>query len=129
MDFEKEARKAKRVNYIALGILAAVVLAVAAAAVVYRYKHTFSSEKWLNNPDGRTAIVDDLLEKYELVGMTEADVTALLGEHNNDYGYFNADNRYVYCMGLERGLISIDCEWLILDFADGRVSDVHITTD
>ena len=61
--------------------------------------------------------------------MAEADVIALLGEPNNDYGYFNADNRYVYYMGAERGLISIDSEWLILDFKDGIVSESFITTD
>lgn len=32
-------------------------------------------------------------------------------------------------MGPERGLISIDSEWLILDFTGGVVSDAFITTD
>jgi len=129
MDYEKEIRKAKRTNYIAFGILVTFVLAILIAGVVYQYKHTFSTAKWLNNPEERTAIVDDLLEKHELVGMSEAEVVALLGEHNNDYGYFNESNRYVYYMGPERGLISIDSEWLILDFTDGVVSDCYITTD
>lgn len=129
MDYEKEIRKAKRINYFAFGILVAFVLAIVIAGITYRYKHTFNTDKWLNNPEERTAIVGDLLEKHELVGMTEADVTMLLGVHNNDYGYFNEPNRYVYYMGPERGLFSIDSEWLILDFTDGVVSDCYITTD
>ena len=129
MDVEREMRKAKRINDIAVGMFAAVVLAIIIAGVVYYHTHTFSTSKWLNDPEGRTAIVDDLLAKHEFAGMTEEEVAALLGEPNNDYGYFNADDRYVYYMGLERGLISIDNEWLILDFTDGVVSNSYITTD
>ena len=129
MNAEKEIRKVKRINYIAFGILVVVALAIIIASVVYHQNHTFSTPKWLNNPEKRTAIVDNLLEQHKLVGMVEADVIALLGEPNNDYGYFNADNRYVYYMGAERGLISIDSEWLILDFKDGIVSESFITTD
>ena len=112
MNDEKEMRKATRINYIAFGILVVVVLGIIIVSAVYYWNHTFSTSKWLNNPEKRTAIVDNLLEEHELVGMTEADVIALLGEPNNDYGYFNADDRYVYYMGPERGLISIDSEWL-----------------
>lgn len=129
MDYEKEIRKAKRINYVAFGILVAIVLAIIVAGIVYQYKHTFSTAKWLNNPEERTAIVDDLLEKHEFIGMTETEVVGLLGDHNNDYGYFNEAGRYVYYMGAERGLISIDSEWLILDFKDGVVADCYITTD
>lgn len=129
MDVERELRKAKRINDIAVGMFAAVVLAIIIAGIVYYHTHTFSTSKWLNDPERRTAIVDDLLAKHEFAGMTEEEVAALLGEPNNDYGYFNADNRYVYYMGPERGLISIDSEWLILDFTDGVVSNSYITTD
>lgn len=129
MNDEKVIRKAKCINYAAFGISVAFVLAIIIASVAYHDKHTFSTSKWLGNPEERTAIVDDLLEKYELVGMSEENVLSLLGEPDNDYGYFNADNRYVYYMGAERGLFGIDSEWLILDFMDGVVSDSYITTD
>ena len=129
MNDEKVIRKAKCINYVAFGISVAFVLAIIIAGVAYHDKHTFSTSKWLDDPEGRTAIVDDLLEKYELVGMSEENVLSLLGEPDNDYGYFNADNRYVYYMGAERGLFGIDSEWLILDFMDGVVSDSYITTD
>lgn len=132
---EKEIRKAKRVNSIAFGIAIVVILgiiiagAIASNAItVYNRNHTFSTSKWLDDPGKRTAIVDDLLKKHELVGMAEEEVIALLGENNNDYGAFNADDRYVYYMGPDRAF-GIDCEWLILDFTDGIVSDSFIITD
>ena len=50
--------------------------------------------------------------------MSRPEVVALLGECDNDMGYFSAPDRYVCCPGPERGLISIDSEWLILDFED-----------
>ena len=71
----------------------------------------------------------NLLEDYEIVGMQKADVVELLGNDNTDYGYFNEENRLVYYLGAERGLISIDSEWLILDFANEIVVDCYITTD
>ena len=129
MDYEKEIRKAKRINYIAFGIVVALTLSIIVAGLIYHYKQTFSTAKWLNNPEERTAIVGDLLDKHELIGMTEAEIIDLLGTHNNDYGYFNEADRYVYYMGPERGFISIDSEWLILDFKDGVVADCYITTD
>lgn len=104
MNDEKVIRKAKCINYAAFGISVAFVLAIIIASVANHDKHTFSTSKWLDNPEERTAIVDNLMEKHELVGMSEDDVLSLLGEPDNDYGYFNADNRYVYYMGAERGL-------------------------
>ncbi len=69
----------------------------------------------------------DLLNRYELEGMTAAEVTALLGENDNDRGYFNRENRFVYYFGSERTVI--DSEWLLLDFEQGRVTAVSMTTD
>ncbi len=136
---EKEMRKAKRVNYIAFGIAIVVVLGIIMASTnaisaydrfctAYVQNHTFSTSKWLNDPENRAAIVDDLLKKHELVGMTEEEVVALLGKNNNDRGCFNADDRYVYYMGPDRAF-GLDCEWLILDFTDGIVSNSFTTTD
>ena len=99
------------------------------AGFFYQSSHTFTTEKWERNPEERTRIVDDLLSNHELVGMTEEEIVSLLGSDNNDYGYFNEPNRYVYYLGTERGLISIDSEWLILDFTDGTVTDCYITMD
>lgn len=127
--FETEIKRAKRTNYIIFGFVAGLFLVMILAGVLYQSRHTFTTEKWERNPEERIRIVDDLLSEYELVGMTEEEIVSLLGSDNNDYGYFNEPNRYVYYLGPERGLISIDSEWLILDFTDGTVTDCYITTD
>jgi len=126
---KKQVQKAKIANYTIFSILLIFLIGIAIGYFVYRYQHTFSSDKWLNEPNQRTNIIDDLLQNYKLVGMTETEVLSLLGSHNNDYGYLNANNRFVYCLGPERGLFSIDSEWLLIDFTDGIVSDYSLTTD
>lgn len=124
-----QTKKVKRTNYIAL----AVVIALAAACVLGVFllweQNQFTREKWLAEPEHRTRIVDDLLEEHALVGMTEAQILELLGGHDNESGYFQQDGRMVYWLGPERGLMSIDSEWLILDFSGDVVADCFITTD
>ena len=95
----------------------------------YNWKHTFTSEKWSNKPDERALFVNDLLENHEIIGMTESDIISLLGENDNDMGYFLKDDRFVYCLGLEGQLFKIDNQWLLLDFTNGIVSDYSITMD
>lgn len=128
-NYDAEIKQIKRKSYIVFGIFVGLILTIIIAGIVYQYQHSFSTSKWEKNPDERTKIVGDLLEDYELVGMRESEIIELLSADNNDYGYFNEDNRFVYYLGPERGLISIDSEWLILDFVDGVVVDCYITTD
>ena len=128
-DMKREVRKAKIANYTIFIILLAVLLATVVVYFAYRHQHTFHSERWLQEPDERTDMIDNLLQNYEIIGLTETEVLSLLGPHDNDQGAFNADNRYVYYLGPERGLFSIDSEWLLIDFINGAVSDYSLTTD
>ena len=89
---------------------------------------TFTPEKWRDDPDNRTQIVDDLLDRYELVGMTDNKVVSLLGKPGTDAS-FDPEDRYVYRLGDERGLFSIDSEWLVIDFENGVVVNYMLTTD
>ena len=124
-----EIRRIKRINYLTLGMVAVLVIGCLIGVLVIRERHSFSTEKWLADPGNRTRIVDDLLADYALIGMTEPEVLELLGSHDNDSGYFQQEGRLVYWMGPERGLMSIDSEWLILDCLDGIVTAWQITTD
>ena len=128
-NYNAETKKIKSRHYIFFGIFAGLIIAMVITGCAYQEEHSFSTSKWETNPRERTQIVDDLLEDYELIGMQESEILDLLGDHDNDYGYFNEKDRFVYCLGPERGLISIDNEWLILDFADRVVVDYYITTD
>ena len=124
-----EVRKLKRFNYTALGILAVLLLAFLAGGLIARERRSFRTEKWISDPENRTRIVDDLLADHELVGMTEEEIQRLLGGHDNESGYFQQEDRLVYWLGPERGWISIDSEWLILDLSEGVVRDCFITRD
>ena len=90
----------------------------------------FDSDTWKSvagSDATRLAMVDDLLARYELVGMTREEVDGLLGVPT-ETGYF-ANFEYVYLLGPERGFISIDSEWLCIDFEDGVVSDARLMRD
>lgn len=90
--------------------------------------HTFSTEKWEKYPENRVDMVDDLLEKNELLGMTKQEVFLLLGQPTEN-AYFKTENNMVYYLGPERGLIRIDSEWLVLEIQENRVSKVDICRD
>ena len=124
-----EIKRLKRVNYLALAVVVAFAAACVLGLLALRERHRFSREKWLQDPENRTRIVDDLLAHYELVGMTGEEVLALLGDHDNEAGYFQQEERLDYWLGPERGFMRIDSEWLILDFADEVVTGWFITTD
>jgi len=74
-------------------------------------------------PEKRAKMTSDLLDNYELVGMTETEVVNLLGQNR----YFVEDNRFVYYLGNERTFI--DSEWLLIDFENGIVTEYSMTTD
>lgn len=127
---ENEAKRAKRRIIIAFSVLIAVLLIIAAAFCVYRYQHTFSQEKWLADADGRFRLVADMLEKHPLIGMSEADIIALLGEEDGDgpASFKLSDKNYppettlVYHLGVEY----IDSMWLIISISDGIVTEYLI---
>ncbi|QNL44230.1 hypothetical protein H8790_12435 [Oscillibacter hominis] len=107
-----------------LGIAA---LAIALAAVVWcRFQHTFTTERWLSSPERRADLVDNLLGRYDLEGMSVHQVKALLGEETvylTDSGAFLS-----YELGMEPGLISIDCAFLTLGLENDRVASVSVST-
>ena len=127
---ENEAKRAKRRIIIAFSILVFILLIIAAAFCVYRYQHTFSQEKWLADADGRFRLVDDMLEKHPLTGMSEADVIALLGAEDGggQTSFKLSDKNYppettlVYRLGVEY----IDNMWLIISISDGVVTEYLI---
>ncbi len=76
----------------------------------------------------RGCMVDDLLRQSRLVGMQRANVLRLLGEPTRT-GYFRQYD-LVYWLGPERGLFSIDSEWLVmLTDSAGRVTEAKLVTD
>lgn len=85
------------------------------------WNHTFTVQKWRDRPDARRNIVDNMLSRYDLIGMTEGELFKLLGEEEplTEDGYA----LYVYGIGMERGWISVDNEFLFVRVEDGMVTD------
>ena len=81
---ENEAKRAKRGIIIAFSVLVCILLVIAVIFFMYRSQHTFSQGKWLSNASERYMIVDDMLEKHPLIGISEDNVIALLGAEDGD---------------------------------------------
>jgi outer membrane protein assembly factor BamE (lipoprotein component of BamABCDE complex) len=75
----------------------------------------FTTERWLNDDEGRVYLVDDLINEHELIGMTKDEVFTLLGSPT-ETEYFKEEDNVVYYLGDERGIIRIDSEWLVIWF-------------
>ena len=90
----------------------------------------FDSIAWKAS-DGRDEVrirmVDDLLRRYDLVGMTELEVQALLGPPR-DTPYFS-EYDFVYLLGPERSFFGVDSEWLCLNFSSGIVTETRVLSD
>jgi len=94
---------------------------------------TFVRSDWMDSTmtKGKLAVrgcmVDDLLDRHELRGMTRAQVIELIGEPDATRDLPEYD--LVYWLGPERGLIGTDSEYLVMkvDKAN-RVTSVELIT-
>lgn len=75
------------------------------------------------NEDVRIKMVDDLLKRHRLEGMTRQQIDELLGRPQPTT-YFR-DYEYVYYLGPERGFLPIDSEWLCLKFRNNIVTEAR----
>lgn len=109
-------------------IVGAFLLTIVIFGVKYKYEHSFSTDRWIKYPSERVKMVDDMLGKYKLIGQTKEEILELLGNETNR-AYFKEVNNFVYYLGDERGLISIDSEWLIITFDKDIAVEVKIERD
>lgn len=136
MDEIKIKQQVKRAkwnwNTIIFSIIATIVIISLIGFEIFRYKRTFTAEKWLNAPNYRTNIVNDLLEKHKLIGMTEEEIISLLGEEENyansktsfkiSKDYYEPENTIVYYLGVDY----MDDRWLIISIDKGIVRNYCI---
>lgn len=90
-------------------------------------RETWTSETRIYDEDApRLAMIDDVLARLER-GMSREAVTELLGPPT-DTPYFR-DHDLVYWLGQSRRGMSVDSEWLLVDFADGKLSGARVASD
>lgn len=109
-------------------VLAALILFIFFLRVKYKCEHTFTTSRWLNYPEERVKIVDDLFRKHVLEGLSKDQVIDLLGPETEN-AYFKEPGNMVYYLGPERGLISLDSEWLVIELDENIVVDCQIKHD
>lgn len=100
----------------------------------YWSREPFVSERWKASADSdqahplRIRMVDDLLRKHRLIGQTRSEIEQLLGVPPQTPYFHNYD--LVYWLGPERGLMSIDSEWLCIRFGvEQRATEARILRD
>jgi hypothetical protein len=118
--------------------LATLLVVVASAATVlivcraWFAGQSFDRAAWQEDATAesgaRKAMADRLLARRTLFGKTRAEVVDLLGEPPPTEYFREWD--LVYRLGMERGFITIDSEWLVLRMGtDGRVAEARLVTD
>jgi hypothetical protein len=118
----------------ALTVTAIGSIAVA-AAVYWHLAHgptEFERSVWVRgettSDSPRLRMADALLRSEVLLGKPRAEIEAMLGPPTSTDKF--RDSGLVYWLGPERGFISIDSEWLTLNFDQaGKVRDARIVTD
>lgn len=114
-----------------LCIFSMLAWAIATNEDVHPKQIRFNEVAWKAEPKReRIHMVDDLIGKGIVKGMPREDVENLLGkpdQRNWRSGETNYD--YIYFLGPERSLISIDSEWLAVRFADGKAIEIRTLTD
>lgn len=120
----------KRTRRNILIIAAMVCVAVVAAWALWPVGRAFDQAVWADEKQegARLEMADRIVARRMLDGKARAEVVAMLGEPPKT-GYFS-DWNLVYRLGMERGFISIDSEWLVVRFdANERVSEYRIVRD
>jgi hypothetical protein len=94
---------------------------------------TFIQSQWMDTAMVRSRLavrgcmVDDLLDRKELRGMSRAQVVALIGEPDKGSDFPEYD--LVYWLGPQRGLIGTDSEYLVMKLDKSkRVTSVELIT-
>lgn len=127
----RQVKKAKRWNCFFLACLGIILIIILCALIVYKYQHTFSVQRWINYPNERIQIVDDMLKKNNLVGMSVEEVKALLGEetHEGKQSSFKLDNEQidpgtslVYYLGVNY----MDGVWLVIPYRDNIITGYSV---
>lgn len=119
---EKQAKYLKAWKVVIFSIIIILTIAIIAGITIYKYEHTFTISKWNENIKDRYKIVSNMLEKHDIIGMSELDIIELLGEEDSKQSsfkisreVFSPEETLVYYLGVDL----IDDNWLIISIENG----------
>ena len=78
-----------------LGVIV-VIFAIIGCFTLYFGIFQFTSERWLNEPDLRYLMIDDLQREYSMKEKTQQEVISILGEPDDTWEYDFEKGHYVY---------------------------------
>ncbi len=118
--------KIKRLIWV---IVTLILLITIGGLVLKSVDSKFTTERWLNNPDDRYKMIEDIEKNHNLVGKTEQDVEGLLGQPDTVWNLESDDNveheyfANVYYIGTEKNGFSLMTEpdIYVVSFEDGVV--------
>lgn len=108
----------KSILYSFLGIVIYIFLILLLKFSINIYFKTFTIEKWSNSNwyGFRYLMIDDLEEKYNLIGMTKSEIYDILGKGNNKLKTNQEEN--VLCYTIRNGFLEGDYYLIYLNEND-----------
>lgn len=118
-EFPKRTLKKGYRYWVCTWVSSVTVIALGLYTFRYGFTWTFRPDVWKNpsRESDRARMVDDLLKRRELVGMTNREILSLLGPGTTRRLWPNL----AYCMGPEVGWFGIDDQWLVFEFDENSV--------
>ena len=116
----KKRRKAKWLFCIIAGVV--FVLILSASYFINRSVHNFTIAKWQQVED-RQQIVDSLLNKHNLAGMTQNEIEGLLGSPSRELN----GHTWIYDLAVQPEMQSlVIIPFLRIEFEDGLVKSYEV---
>ncbi|ALD21623.1 hypothetical protein [Hymenobacter sp. DG25A] len=103
-------------TFLAVPLLCAVGLYLALRTYLYYPQRDFTTSGWTSNATKRYEMVKDLQTTHPIIGLTESQVAALLGQPDLKEGKY-----WAYYIGITPKLGSIDGDALALEFQNAIV--------
>lgn len=101
------------------------LIAVGTNAGVHKYMETFTYEKWAEYTDERELMLDDLVSKYNFIGMKREEVKDILGD--SDVMYADADGKDILEYRIDEGWF--DPVMLSFEFENNLVVEAYTYTE
>ena len=124
---DKIARHNRQRRRVVVAVAVAVIICVFVGIYLYTNSLGYLLSKWHENENDRIRTGYKLVEKAELIGKTEDEIVALLGEDSERCGFkignadYSEQDVLVYYLGAD----ILDSLWMIIIFDGGVAVDIE----